>query len=442
MNELKDEKLRKSYQNIMNSMVAPEEEKTKVINVCCDDGTSSKASRRKWHISKVAVAALTGVCILALSGGVVWAMNSSLLNDVFFSNSEQGISEIFTDNDKAGAPVAEDKVVTVENGSVSDTKKTEESDLTDINDSEDIPAENEVNGEGVLADNITNDEFIPISEPVSDEIWENVRFSSVGAEYPIGNYRIVYEGSGYDKAVSRGYLFFSLWDKDGNPVETEQLKLNEYNLGAMSLRRRIQTHEIQLDGEEINFIFYESNNMFTNLGGNCFYFIFSRLSWDDNDPSKNDDIHFLVLNKKDADKVKEEIGRLPVSALDRNFDSINPEVVKILEKYNPNSIKAIDAQPQIIEFDALKLTVGRMDLKIDYNVKNLKVDSFVLRRDDGTEITYTYDNGDWKAIGNGKYRTGNGTEITDQKAAWVLSLGFVLGADEKVTIEADGKTYR
>lgn len=400
MSELKDEILKQSYQNIMNSMVASEEEKNNIFSVCSDDVSNSKSSRRKGRIPKFAVAALVGACILALSGGAVWAMNSSKLNEAFFSNSKQGIEEIFTNNNNA------------------------------------------VHGGNFSADNGANDESIPINSEISDEIWKYVQFPSVGAEYLIGNYKLVYEGSGYDKAVSRGYLFFSLWDRDGNPVETEHLS-DEFIVGNMSLRRRIQgiVESFTLDDEELNFLFYESYNMFMNLSRNYFYFIFSRVNWDENDPSKGDDIHFLILNKEDADKVRDEIGQLPVSATDRNYDSINSEVVKILEKYNPNSIKTIDAQPQIIELESLKLTVGRLDLKIDYNVKDLKVDSFILRRDDGTEITYTYNNGEWKAIGNGRYLTGNSAGSSDQKTC-VSSLGFVLGAEEKVSIEVDGKIYR
>ena len=86
------------------------------------------------------------------------------------------------------------------------------------------------------------------------------------------------------------------------------------------------------------------------------------------------------------------------------------------------------------------MTVGRLDVKLEFNENDLAIDSFILRRDDGTEIKFTYDVERWKVEGDMYYLTGNFTEGEDRQE--VYSLGFVLGKDEKVTIEVDGETYR
>ena len=162
-----------------------------------------------------------------------------------------------------------------------------------------------------------------------------------------------------------------------------------------------------------------------------------------------------MLDKKITEQIEEELQELwdtgicSVTAWDfekdrpvLNYDpdSIQPEVVELLDKYDPRSIKTIDAAPQIIELPTLKVTVGRLDVRLDYNVNDLDIDSFILRRDDGTEIKFTYGEERWKVEADMYYLTGNFIEGEDRQE--VYSLGFVLGKDEKVTIEVDGETYR
>ena len=421
MSKLNDEELKQSYQTIMNSMEAGEEEKNRVLDLCSNENGKTTPKRVGWHISKVAAAVLAAVCVLALGGGIVWARNRSLVNDAFysnFSNSEVGVEEIL---------------------------------------------QNDENTETVTPTDIDKDSETTISNNNSDDttidsgVRKEIKYAYSGEEFTIGDYTVVCEGAGYDSALLRGYLFFSFWDKDGNPVDTDQLgELNCSRMGDMTLTRKIMSHFIPLGDDEVNFTFYESGGMFTIRSGNCLCFTYERLNNKGSDPAQDyGDIKFLVLDKKTTEQIEEELQELwdtgicSVTAWDfekdrpvRNYDpySIQPEVVELLDKYDPRSIKTIDAAPQIIELPTLKVTVGRLDVKLEFNENDLAIDSFILRRDDGTEIKFTYDVERWKVEGDMYYLTGNFTEGEDRQE--VYSLGFVLGKDEKVTIEVDGETYR
>lgn len=396
MSKLNDEELKQSYQGIMGNMVASEEEKNRVIEICSKENGKGAPKHIGWHISKGAAAVLAVVCGLVLSGGIVWARNRFLINDAFSLNSEVGVEEILQNDD---------------------------------NNVDSIPIEN---------------------SKVNEE-----RYVYSGEEFTIGDYKVICEGAGYDSALLRGYLFFSFWDKDGNPVDQEQLiSTSRSHMGDMTLTRKIMSHFIPLGDDEVNFTFYESGGMHTIRSGNCLCFTYERLSSKGSDPAQDyGDIKFLVLDKKATEQIENELqGLLDTELLSvtwdtekdrpvRNYDlmAIQPEVVEILDKYNPRRIKNIDAAPQIIELPTLKVTVGRLDVRLDYNVNDLDIDSFILRRDDGTEIKFTYDAERWKVEGDMYYLTGSFTIGEDREE--VYSLGFVLGKDEKVTIEVDGETY-
>ncbi|MCR4992513.1 MAG: hypothetical protein K6A45_05670 [Lachnospiraceae bacterium] len=396
MSKLNDEELKQSYQGIMGNMVASEEEKNRVIEICSKENGKGAPKHIGWHISKGAAAVLAVVCGLVLSGGIVWARNRFLINDAFSLNSEVGVEEILQNDD---------------------------------NNVDSIPIEN---------------------SKVNEE-----RYVYSGEEFTIGDYKVICEGAGYDSALLRGYLFFSFWDKDGNPVDQEQLiSTSRSHMGDMTLTRKTMSHFIPLGDDEVNFTFYESGGMHTIRSGNCLCFTYERLSSKGSDPAQDyGDIKFLVLDKKATEQIENELqGLLDTELLSvtwdtekdrpvRNYDlmAIQPEVIEILDKYNPRRIKNIDAAPQIIELPTLKVTVGRLDVRLDYNVNDLDIDSFILRRDDGTEIKFTYDAERWKVEGDMYYLTGSFTIGEDREE--VYSLGFVLGKDEKVTIEVDGETY-
>ena len=111
----------------------------------------NKNNRRR--LPRAVAAVIAFACVLALSGGVVWAMTNTGLKDFFFNNSDKEFNELYTTG---------------------------------------------------------------------------------GKEYNIGEHKMVYEGSIYDKGVEQICLYFSVWDAQGQPAdlpaELEEVKDYSYEL--------------------------------------------------------------------------------------------------------------------------------------------------------------------------------------------------------------------
>lgn len=103
------------------------------------------------------------------------------------------------------------------------------------------------------------------------------------------------------------------------------------------------------------------------------------------------------------------------------------------------------------------LTAGRTDMLLDYNVDDCNLGDFIIRRADGTELKLIkqenyYLKGDgsgekwrsitWQVEDAKQYNTGiGGRDDKTGNAKWGFNYGFILGADEKISIEVDGKIY-
>ncbi|MBQ5932482.1 MAG: hypothetical protein IJL55_02075 [Lachnospiraceae bacterium] len=289
----------------------------------------------------------------------------------------------------------------------------------------------------------------------SDNEFEEV-YSVIGDEYLLGEYKLIYEGSAYEEAVEHGYLNFSVYDMDGNPIEANSIKVVSKELANSLIMRKTQAFSVLINEKEIGlFVYLNSESMFTVNNNNNIFFRFSRLNIDNNDHYNDSPFSFLVLDMDKAQDVYNRIDQLdedticplsfdeskgiPLYGYDIN--SMQPEVEDILNEYNPCYVKSINTPAQIIEFDGIKLTIGRMDIIIEFN-QFRTVNNFSLVRDTGERVLFTYNKGFWNVEGNENIQTGGGPGnlLGDRKEAF--NMGFVLGADEKVTIEVNGKTYR
>ena len=287
----------------------------------------------------------------------------------------------------------------------------------------------------------------------SDNEFEEV-YSVIGDEYLLGEYKLIYEGSAYEEAVEHGYLSFSVYDMDGNPIEANSIKVVSKELANSLIMRKTQAFSVLINEKEIGlFVYLNSESMFTVNNNNNILFRFSRLN--NNDHYNDSPFSFLFLDMDKAQDVYNRIDQLdedticplsfdeskgiPLYGYDIN--SMQPEVEDILNEYNPCYVKSINTPAQIIEFDGIKLTIGRMDVVIEFN-QYRTVSSFSLVRDTGERVLFTYNEGFWNVEGNENIQTGGGPGnlLGDRKEAF--NMGFVLGADEKVTIEVNGKTYR
>ena len=294
----------------------------------------------------------------------------------------------------------------------------------------------------------------------SDKQFEKV-YTEVGTTFEIGNMNVVYEGSIYDKAVESGYLSFGFYDKEGNPLD---IQANGKNIdcsytGAFLGRHSLSTG-FAMGDDEFHLIFMNLQSVNTVRENNNYLIRFNRATADGDDYYTNMEFRFLVLNKDQFNSVKEEAGQLDSNALltytydpetdkvipNYDRDSMQPEIVEILKKYNPNEVKCIDAPAQEFMVGNVKIIVGRTDILMAYNENEIDIDAFTLIRENGERIeftrkpssifsTWTISDMDIKA------KMGGGSGNDDGTRKLTYNFGFVLGDDEKVKIESNGTIY-
>ena len=336
----------------------------------------------KKGMSKMAVAAIAFACVLVLSGGIAWAMNSSAIKDYFFPNSDEEFKEIYTD---------------------------------------------------------------------------------VGREYDLGDYKLVLEGSAYEEAVEQGYLNFSIWDKEGNPVVLtgDTCKMDDARLPANLLtpNRYIWAHKFKTGVTKWYFVGTYYSGLFVDHKDNNLFIMYSTLTCDNAYEEK--EFRFLILNQEQWDIFCTDIKALKENELctytydkdsDRmiaNYDqtALLPEVIEVIDRYDPCGVETFSYPVQVFNIGNVKITIGRANIKLEYNIYDCELGDFVLRRADGTELHFNrHMNGDphfiW-SIEEGTYiNKGTGSGDSDTGASIEgLNYGFILGSDEKVTIEADGQVY-
>ncbi|MBO4921105.1 MAG: hypothetical protein J5372_04245 [Lachnospiraceae bacterium] len=334
----------------------------------------------KRGLSKAAVAAIVFACVLVLGGGAVWAMTNSALKDFFFKNSDEQFEKVYTE---------------------------------------------------------------------------------VGTTFEIGNMNVVYEGSIYDKAVESGYLSFNFYDKEGNPLDIQAKGTDiDCSYTSAGLGRHSLSTGFAVGDDEFHLIFMNLQSVSTVRENNNYLIRFNRATVDGDDYFTNLEFRFLVLNKDQFNSIKEEAGQLDSNALmtftydpeaDRaipNYDrdSMQPEIVEILEKYNPYEVQSIDAPAQEFMIGNVKIVVGRTDILIAYNENEIDLDAFTLIRENGERIEFTRKTGSmfstWTISGmDKKANMGGGSGNDDGSRKLTYNFGFVLGDDEKVKIETNGKVY-
>lgn len=394
---MEDNNIKWNYCDAMESIKGDAEEKEKAISLYNADTSSAKISSVKRGMPKIAVVALAFVCVLALSGGVVWAMNSAAIKDFFFPNSEEEFKQVYTE---------------------------------------------------------------------------------VGKEYDLGSHKIIFEGAAYEEAVQQGYLNFSVWDKEGNPFDIQESIIKygtkSERLSAPLLTARfIHADKIRIGNDECYIVSIYNNGMFTFPEENNLFLKISRLDHDKDgeDLYKDKDFLFLILNKDQWKNFNEDLKALNEKELctftydketDKviaNFDenALLPEVMEVVNKYDPCHIESVNYPAQVITIGNVKITAGRTDMLLDYNVDNCDLGDFIIRRADGTELKLIkqenyYLKGDgsgekwhsitWQVEDAKQYNTGiGGQDGKTGNAKYGFNYGFILGADEKVTIETNGQIY-
>ena len=116
-------------------------------------------------------------------------------------------------------------------------------------------------------------------------------------------------------------------------------------------------------------------------------------------------------------------------------------------------VEGITSTAQVVQIDNLKLTIGRMSLIMEYGINDSIVDNFTIIREDGTRTEFRLSEEycdqmgnptdirlNWMIDGVQNYFLGGGSSI-NKGIALVYNFGYILGNDEKVKIEVDGKIY-
>ena len=136
-----------------------------------------------------------------------------------------------------------------------------------------------------------------------------------------------------------------------------------------------------------------------------------------------------------------------------DYAGIHAEVAKIINKYDMMGVEGMTSTAQVVQIGNLKLTIGRMSLIMEYGINDSIVDNFTIIREDGTRTEFRLSEEycdqmgnptdirlNWMIDGVQNYFLGGGAYI-NKGIALVYNFGYILGNDEKVKIEVDGKIY-
>jgi hypothetical protein len=245
----------------------------------------------------------------------------------------------------------------------------------------------------------------------------------------------------------------------------------------IALVRHIQSHYLNVGGDEIYLVMLYPGAVNGIFKDNNYYVKFARREPGEESAEffKDKPFEFMLLDREQLEEVKNEISILEakveakelmtytiewdeetglVSQMipDYDYNYIQPEVMEILEKYDLCSVKSITSEPQIIQINNVKFVIGRMDMLLEYNTKDFSFDEFTLRREDGTEFSAHLEKSGsalgvdyfWKVTADEDYQNLSGGSGDTKTGDWVSSFnyGFILGDNEKVTIEVDGQIYK
>lgn len=389
---MNEKQLSWNYKLSMDAIRGTDEEKSKAAAVFDHDRSLVRKRGNNHRVPGIAATAIVLVCVLTFGGVTAWAMTGSFaFRDFFFKNSEKEFADVYTKAHK---------------------------------------------------------------------------------ELAIGEHKIVYEGSIYDESVRQGSLNFSFWDAQGQPVEfNDNVKVLPANNECSEYTSHTVAYCIQIGSEEGYLFLNNINSASTFSSGNGLFVTFSMLDLDKPlfDQFEYKDFQFLLLGRDEYMNLKNEIAALDDDKLfSSEWDPVTQkmnfsidyalaqsELANVLCKYDPQSIESIEFPSQVIQVESLKLTVGRMNMVMEYNENERTIDSFTLVREDGTRIGFRLDdryidsaNNPTKirlhwivdGVDENSFSDGAGNLNGDLKLSY--NFGFILGNNEKVTIEANGKIYQ
>ena len=286
-----------------------------------------------------------------------------------------------------------------------------------------------------------------------EQAFEDV-YKEIGKTYTIGSHTVTLDGMTYDEATGIGYVSFSAFDAEGNP--TDFMIGSRKNLGDLDLTSHIWAESYKLGDDEVNFIKLNVTSCYGSTGKPVLYW---QLRGDKEEYGAP--VMFTVVDNDTWDRIANEIAQLDKEALlnkvyspekeeyiygGADYFKVLPEVMDILNKYDLVALDYESMPSQVIETENCTFVFGRTDGILKYNNDEFDIDSFVIKRENGEEITVEKGHVDselWKVadLDNMSWfpetsSDGNGNLVAR------YNYGFILGADEKVSVIINGKTYK
>ena len=380
---MNEKQLKWNYKISMDEIHGTDEEKSRAAALM-DSGKTAKVTPRFRGIPKIAAAAIALVCILALGGATAWATSKGyIFRDYFFKDSEKEFEGIY---------------------------------------------------------------------------------NNAYQELVLGDHKIVYEGSVYDESVDQGALNFSIWDKEGQPVELTRVPTSISDPMPIGIyTAETQSLLFKLGNDEWSIFLDNVNSVFCTTKENGLFLVFSKIRLDEepSDDIKYKDVQFAMLDKDRYNSLKAEISDLdelqlitteadPVTQevnVSIDYDRARSEMAEILSKYDMTTVDNTTSPAQVVRVDNMTLRIGRMGILMEYNANDCNVTEFTMIREDGSRAKFSREvpaeNGwVWKVEGTDTISFDGSTENSTSDYKVSCKFGFILGADEKVTIEVNGKTYK
>ena len=223
----------------------------------------------------------------------------------------------------------------------------------------------------------------------SDKEFEDI-YTEAGKEYKIGSHTVVFDGAIYDESVDTGYVSFSAFDEEGNPVTFDE-NLNERSFSLIydrlpkekaRLVRNTNHLSFKLGEDEGFIIWINAPSMGTKYSETSMCFQFKSESVD----YGKRDIGFMVVDKGTYDKIVEDISNLNEEEMDvlsydednrkvlyggRDWNEPIPEVVNILEKYDVVYLEYKSLTSQVIETENCTFIFKKMDMSIRNSTMDL-----------------------------------------------------------------------
>ncbi|MBR4778043.1 MAG: hypothetical protein IK007_10595 [Lachnospiraceae bacterium] len=285
-----------------------------------------------------------------------------------------------------------------------------------------------------------------------EQAFEDV-YKEIGKTYTIGSHTVTLDGMTYDEATGIGYVSFSAFDAEGNPTNFIADEPRVY-LGDLILNDDIWTESYKLGDDQVYFIKLNVKSCYGHTGEPTLY-------WQLREDRElyGSPVSFTVVDKDTLDRISDEIAHLDIE-LNKvyspgkdeylygcvDYDKALPKVKDILNKYDLVTLDFEAMPSQVIETANCTFIFGRTDGILKYNSNEFDADSFVIKRENGKEITVEKGHVDselWKVadLDNMSWFPDTSSDGDGNHVAR-YNYGFILGVDEKVSVIINGKTYK